>query len=90
MKLGEVQVFEYIPFETLINESQNDYYKALKASDTSGDSTLFVEYMLKVIDKSISTATASRDLKKGLEIGLFEKTGHKNLTIYKKTTGHNR
>ena len=64
-----------------------DYYKALKASDNSGNSTFFLEYMLKVIDKSISSATASRDLKKGLEMELFEKTGYKNKTVYKKTTG---
>ncbi len=124
--MKEYPVFEYIPFETLINESQNDYYKALKASDNSGNSTLFLEYMLKVIDKSIdellsqrnislsdterleyfmetgkqeftrkdymetfkaiSSATASRDLKKGLELGLFEKTGLKNKTVYHKST----
>ena len=41
------------------------------------------------IYKSISSATASRDLKKGLEMGLFEKTGYKSRTVYKKTTGHN-
>ena len=51
--MNEYPVFEYIPFETLINESQKDYYKALKASDTNGNSTLFLEYMLKVINRSI-------------------------------------
>jgi len=33
--------------------------------------------------KNISTATASRDLVKGLEAGLFEKTGTGNLTVYR-------
>jgi len=33
--------------------------------------------------KDISTATASRDLKKGVELNLFEKTGEMNKTIYK-------
>ena len=32
--------------------------------------------------KDISTATASRDLKKGVELNLFEKTGEMNKTIY--------
>ena len=41
------------------------------------------------IFKSVSSATASRDLKKGFEMGLFEKTGSKNRTVYKRTTGHN-
>lgn len=34
------------------------------------------------IFKNISSATASRDLEKGVDAGLFEKTGTKNRTIY--------
>lgn len=34
--------------------------------------------------QEISTATASRDLKKGVEKGLIEKEGDKKNTIYKK------
>lgn len=40
--------------------------------------------------KDISSATASRDLKTGLELNLFEKSGDKNKTIYKIITGHNK
>jgi Fic family protein len=47
-------VFEFLPFETLINTTQVDYYKALSVSDKSGKSTAFIEYMLDVIDKSLS------------------------------------
>ena len=50
----EFPVFEFLPFETLINTTQVDYYKALSASDKSGQSTHFIEYMLDVIDKSLS------------------------------------
>jgi Fic family protein len=35
------------------------------------------------IFKDISSATASRDLKKGTELDLFEKIGEKNKTIYR-------
>lgn len=117
-------LFEFLPFETLISNDQEKYYKALAESDKSGKSTKFIEYMLNVIDislselldfnnrtlsendrleyyvslnkteftrkdymdifKNISSATASRDLKKGAELGLFEKTGEKNKTIYRK------
>jgi len=122
-------VFEFLPFETLISNDQEKYYKALSESDKSGQSTKFIEYMLKVIDisisellnfnnrtlnekerleyfislnkiefsrkdymdifKDISSATASRDLKKGLELNLFEKIGEKNKTTYRLKTGHN-
>lgn len=116
-------VFEFLPFETLISRDQDQYYKALAQSDKLGNSTKFIEYMLNVIDislsemlnfnnrklnvmdrltyftslqkkeftrkeymdifKDISSATASRDLKKGAELGLFKKIGEKNKTIYR-------
>ncbi|WP_179009562.1 Fic family protein [Winogradskyella forsetii] len=116
-------VFEFLPFETLISNDQEKYYKALSESDKSGQSTKFIEYMLNVIDmslndllgfknrtlnekdrldyfvamnksefsrkdymaifKDISSATASRDLKKGVALNLFEKFGKKNKTIYR-------
>ena len=121
--LNEYPVFEFLPFETLISQTQQDYYDTLGKSDREGNSTIFIEYMLSVIEKSlselldfnnrifsdidrleyfialgkkefsrkdymnvfkdISSATASRDLKKGLELNMFEKTGIKNKTFYK-------
>ena len=117
-------IFEFLPFETLISNDQEKYYKALADSDKSGQSTKFIEYMLDVINisiselldfnnrtfsekdrldyfislnkteftrkdymdifKDISSATASRDLKKGVELNLFEKIGEKNKTSYRK------
>jgi Fic family protein len=50
----EFPVFEFLPFETMINITQVDYYKALSVSDKSEQSTHFIEYMLDVIDKSLS------------------------------------
>jgi len=131
--MQEYPVFEFLPFETLISQTQQDYYNALAQSDKAGKSTSFIEYMLDVIDKSlnellsfnnrilkdtdrlnyfltlgkneftrkdymnvfkdISSSTASRDLKKGVEMNLFHKTGNKNITVYKltkeQTTGNN-
>lgn len=115
-------VFEFLPFETLISKTQADYYNALALSDKAGKSTLFIEYMLNVIDnslgemltynnriltekdriayflksakkeftrkdymnvfKDISSATASRDLKKAVELGLIKKKGSNNQTLY--------
>ena len=120
---SEYPVFEFLPFETLINKSQNDYYQALSMSDKMGKSTVFIEYMLGVINtslehilnynnriikdldrieyfisldkqvftrkdymntfKELSSATASRDLKKGVELNLFEVFGSQNQTKYK-------
>ena len=118
----EYPVFEFLPFETLISQTQEDYYRALAISDKAGKSTAFIEYMLGVINESlnslldfnnrtmtdlerleyfvshgsenfsrkdymnvfkdISSATASRDLKKGIELDYFRKEGEKNKTTY--------
>jgi Fic family protein len=115
-------IFEYLPFETLISATQDEYYKALSLSDKSGKSTPFIEYMLGVMERSlaellnynnrilketdrieyfinqgfkeftrkdymnvfkdISSATASRDLKKGIELNLFISSGKLNKTKY--------
>jgi Fic family protein len=121
--MAEYPVFAFLPFETLISKTQNDYYKALALSDKAGNSTLFIEYMLEVINtsldnllsynnrtlkdidrlayfiqlaqkeftrkdymntfKDLSTATASRDLKKGIELQLIEAMGSLNKTKYR-------
>ena len=39
--------------------------------------------------KDISSSTASRDLKNGVEMNLFEKIGSLNKTKYRLATGHN-
>ena len=51
--IEQYPIFEFIPLETLISKSQNEYYKALSDSDKTGKSTIFIEYMLKIIDKSL-------------------------------------
>ena len=126
--MNEYPVFEFLPIETIISATQENYYKALSISDKQGKSTVFIEYMLDVIDKAlfellkfnnriltdndrldyfislgkkefkrndymnvfkdISSATASRDLKKGIDLNIFEKTGDKNKTIYLINNNH--
>jgi Fic family protein len=121
--LKEYQIFEFLPFETLISETPAEYYKTLSMSDKMGKSTPFIEYMLGVIEnsleqllnynnrilkdidrleyflnlgiknfgrkeymnvfKDISSATASRDLKKGIGLNLLESSGQINKTRYR-------
>lgn len=118
-------IFEYVPFEEIIYEKQMQYYRAIETSNKNGNSTVFIEYMLKLLYeslikvindnsnitnsyerraeyalnsfdswfsrkdymaliKTISTATASRDLKQMINDGLVEVSGDKRLTQYKK------
>jgi Fic family protein len=120
--INDYQIFEFLPFETLISATQDEYYRSLSMSDKTGKSTPFIEYMLGVIEKSLSqllnynnrilkdtdrleyflnqgynefsrkdymnvfkdiaSATASRDLKKGIELNLFKSSGQLNKTKY--------
>jgi Fic family protein len=127
-------VFSSLPFETIIRDTQQDYYNALAASDKLGQSTPFIFYMLEVIDeslnglanssapilkesdrvayflshhggaraesraaesragftrkdylhvfKTLSTATASRDLNAAVKGGVIKKIGSVNQTRY--------
>jgi Fic family protein len=122
--MQQYPLFEYLPFETLISKNQKNYYKALAASDKKGSSTIFIEFMLGIINNSldelltnrvgsismperlelfissgigvftrkdylnyfrtISSATASRDLKYAADKKLIRKSGDKSKTVYKR------
>ncbi len=121
--MREYPVFEFLPFENLIRQRQQEYYQVLASCGQTGQSTLFIEFMLEILDKSleemldfngrvvndsarleyftasgrteftrkdymdvfktISSATASRDLRKGVGAKLFEREGDKNKTVYR-------
>jgi len=118
-------VFRFFSIESLIKENQKKYYNALEKSDKSGESTVFVEFLLELIlseldslisklDRKpltseerikqaagyfrertfsrkdylkqfdeLSSATASRDLKRGVELGSLKKQGDKATTMYR-------
>ncbi len=46
-------IFEFVPIEKVIKDNQEEYYKVLEVSDSSGSSTAFIEFMLDVINKSL-------------------------------------
>lgn len=47
-------VFEYLPVEALIKDRQEQYYASLRKSDQSGESTVFIEFMLEIILESLN------------------------------------
>lgn len=67
---------------TLTEKDRLEYFVSLNKEE-------FTRKNYMDIFKDISSATASRDLKKGVELNLFEKKGEKNKTIYK-ITWHNK
>ena len=44
-------LFEYIPIESEIKKYQEEYYKVIQKCNKKGDSTEFIEFMLKMIDE---------------------------------------
>ncbi len=46
-------IFEFVPIEKLIKEHQQEYYDALAKSDNTGKSTIFIEFMLDLINKTL-------------------------------------
>ena len=45
------ELFEYLPIESQIYKYQDDYYKLINNCNHIGESTEFIEFMLKMIDK---------------------------------------
>jgi Fic family protein len=118
-------VFRFVSIESLIREHQKEYYRVLEKSDKSGESTVFVEFLLGLIlseldslvqkldrkrrtsedrikqavehfgkqlfsrkeylnyFEALSSATASRDLKKAVDLGILLKHGDKATSRYR-------
>lgn len=55
-------VFEYLPVENLIKERQAQYYEALSKSDKMGESTLFIEFMLKILLESLEDLLTTQNV----------------------------
>ena len=47
------EIFEYVPIESQIKKYQEEYYSAIANCDHNGNSTEFIEFMLKMIDVTL-------------------------------------
>ena len=47
------KMFHYVPIETRMRDYQDEYYSSISASHINGNSNVFIEFMLKVIDESL-------------------------------------
>lgn len=53
--------FAWLPVESMIHDRQQEYYKAINASNDAGESTVFVEFMLSTIKASLIDAIKVSD-----------------------------
>ena len=57
-------VFAWIPVETLVKKKQQAYYNAFNVSNNNADSTVFIDFMLTLINDSISEILDKQNDKK--------------------------
>ena len=53
-------VFAWLPVESMVGEHQQEYYDALAAADSAGDSNVFVEFMMRMIGNTLNEAVSER------------------------------
>jgi len=51
---NDIQYSSFYRLKRSSVKTQDDYYQALSESDKSGKSTIFIEYMLRIIDDSLA------------------------------------
>ena len=52
-------IFEYIPIESMIQKHQNEYYDSIAVCHKNGNSNVFIEFMLKMIDETLEEALSN-------------------------------
>ena len=46
-------LFEYVPIESRIQKCQNEYYEVIASCHKNGNSNVFIEFMLRMIDETL-------------------------------------
>ncbi len=57
------KAFTYLPIESMIKKNQEEYYTAIQNCNNVGESTEFIEFMLKIIDDTIDELMNSKEMK---------------------------
>ena len=73
--------FAWLPVETLIHEQQDGYYVVLNASNTEGESTIFVTFMLQIIRDALADIIKTQDSHRnvGINVGINVGTNEKKV-----------
>ena len=57
------KAFAYLPIESMIKKNQEEYYTVIQNCNNAGNSTEFIEFMLKMINDTIDEVNRSKELK---------------------------
>ena len=62
-------LFAWLPIETLIHEHQDEYYRVLNQTNTDGESTVFIEFMLRMIRDTLYEVVQNQGENVGQNVG---------------------
>ena len=65
-------LFQYMPVESQIEKFQDGYYEAISRCNSTGDSTVFIEFMLSMIDTTLQGSIDQHKTDSGLTPQLEE------------------
>lgn len=57
------KAFAYLPIESMIKKNQEEYYTVIQNCNNAGNSTEFIEFMLKMINDTIDEVNHSKEMK---------------------------
>lgn len=57
------KAFTYLPIESMIKRNQEEYYTVIQNCNNAGNSTEFIEFMLKMINNTIDEMNNSKEMK---------------------------
>ena len=56
------KAFAYLPIESMIKKNQEEYYVTIQKCNNAGNSTEFIEFMLKIINDTIDELMNSKEM----------------------------
>lgn len=58
-----IKAITYLPIESIIKKNQEEYYTVIQNCNNAGNSTEFIEFMLKMINDTIDEMNNSKKMK---------------------------
>jgi Fic family protein len=82
-------IFAWLPIETLVHENQEEYYRVLQLADNAGESTVFVEFLLRMIRDALKEMSKTQNDRQnvGTNVGVNVGTNEEKILLLLKQDG---
>lgn len=68
-------VFAWLPIEATVHEHQDEYYRVLQMADNAGESTIFIEFMLRMICETLRQIAKTQNERQDVGINVGTNVG---------------